>query len=140
MRHKDRYFPPAPKSLGGKFEKDKEVKWLRASEIVKAMAVADNATTNALVVGSGHDQTKEADAVEHLFNKGIEPSDIAQGSLGDCWLLSAIAVLAEKSGQIERVFREKTHSIWGRYHIRLYNGKAKKWQTIVIDGTPYSLL
>ena len=27
MRHKDRYFPPAPKSLGGKFEKSKCFPW-----------------------------------------------------------------------------------------------------------------
>ena len=61
------------------------------------------------------------------------PNSIAQGSLGDCWLLSAITVLAEKEGQIERVFREKMHSIWGKYHIKLYNGKEQKWETVVID-------
>lgn len=35
----------------------------------------------------------------------IDPSDIAQGSVGDCWLLSGIASLAEFDGAIERLFR-----------------------------------
>ncbi|CAE8586537.1 unnamed protein product [Polarella glacialis] len=40
----------------------------------------------------------------------VDPSDIAQGGVGDCWLLSAISALAEYSGAIERLFR-KTQNI-----------------------------
>ena len=36
----------------------------------------------------------------------IDPSDIAQGQVGDCWLLSGIASLAEFDGAIHRLFRK----------------------------------
>ena len=38
-----------------------------------------------------------------LFNK-IEPDDIDQGALGDCWLLCAIAAVAEFPKRIEKLF------------------------------------
>ena len=35
----------------------------------------------------------------------VDPSDIAQGAVGDCWLLSAISALAEFDGAVKRLFR-----------------------------------
>ena len=37
----------------------------------------------------------------YLFQDGIEPSDVVQGALGDCWLMAALAALAEFPGAIE---------------------------------------
>jgi hypothetical protein len=41
--------------------------------------------------------------VNRLFD-GVNASDIAQGRLGDCWLLAAFATLTEKAYLIENCF------------------------------------
>jgi hypothetical protein len=39
----------------------------------------------------------------------VDPSDIAQGLVGDCWLLSGISALAEFDGAIKRCFRKTSN-------------------------------
>jgi hypothetical protein len=41
----------------------------------------------------------------------VDPSDIFQGSVGDCWLLSGISSVAEFDGAIKRLFR-KTKNLY----------------------------
>lgn len=54
-----------------------------------------------------------------LFSDGIDPSDIKQGILPDCWLLSALGCLAERPVLIERLFITKEYNPEGIYKIRL---------------------
>jgi calpain-15 len=42
-----------------------------------------------------------------LFEKGIEPNDIRQGALGDCYFLSSLSVIAEEGRRIEKLFHDK---------------------------------
>jgi len=43
----------------------------------------------------------------HVFTGGIEPNDIAQGDLGDCYFLSALSALAEFPHRIKHAFETK---------------------------------
>jgi len=70
----------------------------------------------------------------------VDPSDIHQGSVGDCWLLSAISALAEFDGAVKRLFRKTPyldsmpfHDKPNKYVISLYDLTTWKEVDIVID-------
>mmetsp|Transcript_87324 Transcript_87324/g.170858 ORF Transcript_87324/g.170858 Transcript_87324/m.170858 type:complete len:501 (-) Transcript_87324:11-1513(-) len=56
-----------------------------------------------------------ADVPTLCIVRDADPSDIAQGCVGDCWLLSAISALAEYDGAIATLFR-KTPDLQSRPH------------------------
>ena len=85
-----------------------EVAWYRTSEIFK-------------------------DGKIDVFEGKIEPGDILQGALGDCWFLCAIACLAEFPTLVEDLFPadSKKYNPSGKYNVRLC--EAGSWETITID-------
>jgi len=53
----------------------------------------------------------------HVFTDGVEPNDIIQGDLGDCYFLSALSALAEFPKRITHAFVTKDISPDGKYEI-----------------------
>lgn len=68
----------------------------------------------------------------NLFSD-IDPCDLKQGAVGNCWLVSAISALAEFPGQVESLFVTKELSKEGRYTIRLFDLPSQQWKEITID-------
>ncbi|KAH8064813.1 peptidase [Aureococcus anophagefferens] len=69
----------------------------------------------------------------HLWD-GVEPSDIMQGALGDCWLLCALSAVAEFPGFVEEaLFETKAPTADGRYSLRLYDARLGDFASVVVD-------
>lgn len=66
-----------------------------------------------------------------LFLGGIEPADIKQGAIGDCYFLAALAVLANQPKLVQKLFLPFRYNRYGIYIIKLF--MKGKWVNVVID-------
>lgn len=79
------------------------------------------------------------EVAQQLFDR-VHPTDFMQGLVGDCWLLSGIAAIAEFPARIRRLFRETELSPTGRYHISIFDQTTGCWSWIPVDDyIPYVL-
>jgi hypothetical protein len=66
-----------------------------------------------------------------IFKGKVEPSDIKQGQLGDCYFLAGLAALAERPDRIFNLFLLQETNRMKYYSVKmLYKGK---WMTIDMD-------
>ncbi|XP_067136399.1 calpain-D-like [Centruroides vittatus] len=108
----DESFPPVSKSLyyDPKINKE-ECQWLRPCKIEPC-----------------YDET-ETDWV--MIRYPLEASDIIQGSLGNCWFVSALTVLVKQPQLLERIIVTKNICPEGAYQFQLY--KNGYWKSVVVD-------
>eukprot|EP00397_Hematodinium_sp_SG-2012_P009950 GEMP01010050.1.p1 GENE.GEMP01010050.1~~GEMP01010050.1.p1 ORF type:complete len:722 (+),score=193.44 GEMP01010050.1:59-2224(+) len=121
----DTEFPPNATSIGQvqeenpssrlRISKEKKdaIKWIRLPELVRLTYPG-------------------AETV--LFDDCIEPNDLTQGQVGDCWLLASIAGLAEFPSAVKNLFVDEYNSE-GKYAINLYDLATDKWECVVIDDS-----
>ena len=67
-----------------------------------------------------------------LYRKSMGPAQIRQGAVGNCWFLSALAVVAEKEYLLRRIVPHTRLNQRGVYQINLcLDGK---WTPIIVDS------
>uniref|UniRef100_A0A0G4HPH2 Calpain catalytic domain-containing protein n=1 Tax=Chromera velia CCMP2878 TaxID=1169474 RepID=A0A0G4HPH2_9ALVE len=67
-----------------------------------------------------------------LFDQ-IDPCDMQQGSLGDCWLIAAMSSVAEFPQALRNVFTVGDIPSNGKIPLRMYNRIKEDWVTMEID-------
>ena len=61
-----------------------------------------------------------------------------RGYLGDCWLVSSFASIAEYPDRVRSLFKQHELTADGRYDVRLYDPLAEEWKVVTIDDRlPY---
>lgn len=113
----DPSFPPNEESLGN---------------VGGDSANKSSGKTNADVTWLRAGQFSESGRMQ-LFEGTVDSRDICQGALGDCWLLAAMACLAEYDGAIHSLFKARERDPRGKYHIKLFDGAADRWELVTID-------
>lgn len=105
----DAHFPPKDISiynpLTSEYPYKKIVHWRRPKEFMKTKPV--------------------------IFHEDIDPNDIKQGFLGNCWFLCAVACLAERPELVRRLFITKEYNDEGIYRLKIC--KNGEWISVTVD-------
>lgn len=78
-------------------------------------------------------ENHQANSETEVFADGVSANDIRQGALGDCYLLSAMSIIAHSRPElIKKIFHpeSRTYRFEGIYSIMLYNGKMPTVVTV----------
>ena len=67
----------------------------------------------------------------HIFEGDINPKDILQGEIGDCYFLCSVAAIAERQDRIKKLFLTREVQECGCYCVALcLNGV---WEEVIVD-------
>jgi hypothetical protein len=59
----------------------------------------------------------------------VDPADLVQGGVGDCWLISAISALSEFDAEIEKLFTY--HNLEeGKFTVKLFDLPSGQWKEV----------
>lgn len=94
----------------------------------------DFLSTLAQLLGGRGRRAQAASQWRVFPEHGISGNDVAQGELGDCWFLSAVAVLAHSRPKlIENLFIVRDVNPEGVFGVQLYVDGA--WKPFLVDAT-----
>jgi hypothetical protein len=68
-----------------------------------------------------------------LYEGKIEPADLCQGAIGNCWLVAALASAAEQPPSVRNAFITPEYNPRGRYDVRLFDPATKEFVTVTVD-------
>jgi Calpain family cysteine protease len=71
------------------------------------------------------------DPIEHTHDHHVNPDDVIQGELEDCYFLSALSVLATEPSKLTRLFLVKEHNEQGVYGATFFS--EGEWQPVFVD-------
>ena len=140
--HTDRQFGPNDDSLGPLQTNKNDIEWIRLGNVETGSK--DVKKEMQLFSSSIEDDGKKRGCCETIFHqcfmrstqlvsKTIDAEDISQGALGDCWLLSSLAALADQPHYIRKMFLTHQYNPRGKYRIEIYDPITKKNKVIEID-------
>lgn len=95
---------------------ENETIWLRAHELFASNGTAGN-----------HNKPPQ------LFEGKIEPADLCQGAVGDCWLVAAMACASEHADSIRNMFVTREYNPRGLYKVRLFDPHKKRFVIVKVD-------
>ena len=120
----DADFPPFAKSLYGHLGN----KHVRAREGYARLPVASSWKRGEEIRVS-----RDGSKLRYqLFRGDPSADDIQQGALGDCYFLSALAVVATRQDILNKIFVSKETNSIGAYQVRLC--KDGSWKIITVDS------
>lgn len=99
----DKDFPPAAKSIGNLSVK---AEWVPVREL--------------------------REGTWKLFDNAISPQDLLQGQIGNCWLVAAMASLAEFPDAVEALFLQRELTSDGRCQVKLHDARCRM-VTLAVD-------
>ncbi|CAF1323097.1 unnamed protein product, partial [Rotaria sordida] len=108
----DDEFPHSPSSLGDSYSQN-NFEWVRISKFCSSF--------------------RNDDPTEWTVMSSPEPSDIEQGLLGNCWLVTALSLISERPRMLQHILLTQNINDEGVYLVRLcHNGL---WKTIIVDDS-----
>ncbi|CAI5439239.1 unnamed protein product [Caenorhabditis angaria] len=101
----DDQFPHSDRSI----RRNGEYEWLRPNQI----------------------RSKDGEQYPWTVFNNPKPSDIEQGGLGDCWLMCAMTLIAERPDLLDSIFPSKDYSPQGVYRVKVC--VEGEWKVIIVD-------
>jgi hypothetical protein len=103
-------------------------------EFIGAKAIGgDNTTAQQIDWVRAHELDAFQGKRPQLFQGKIEPNDLCQGAIGNCWLVAALACASEHPDTIRNVFLTKEYNPRGLYKVRIFDPVLKQFVVIVVD-------